>query len=107
MDNLTGEVQRFEDERLDIDISKTLLVEKDLYVFTGGSPVRASKFTHFTNTEKLAKITLSSLPYIKYLDAFSICFVAGSIILTGGRRNQQLVPERKTYLMDVQTGNWL
>ena len=51
LDNLTGKVQRFEDGRLlDIDSSRTLLVEKDLFAFTAGNPVRASKYTHFTNT---------------------------------------------------------
>ena len=101
----TGEVQRFEDERLDFTDTRTVLVKNKLYVFAYGSPVSVYSIADFTSTAHLVKTTLSTLPRNEQLNWFSVSLMLGSIILTGGIGDED-VRSAKTYLMDVQTGRW-
>ena len=87
-DEFTGKGQKrsYEDQRIDFINSKSVLVKKDLFTFKDGSPVKAYKYTNFTNTEKLIKTALSTLPYNEFLQAFSVALInkSKSIVLTGG-----------------------
>ena len=61
-----------------------MLVNKELYAFKFGSPVKVEKYSDFTNTKKLVKTVLSSLPHYEFLEDFSVSQVLDSIVLTGG-----------------------
>ena len=48
----------FEDDRLDFTDTKTVVVNKNLYVFKGGSPISACKINNLHSTEHLVKTDL-------------------------------------------------
>ena len=55
----------------------------------------------------LVKTILATPPYTKYLREFSIVNVANkSILLTGGMDKYGEQVSAKTFMMDVQKGNW-
>ena len=85
LDGMTGEVQKFENDRLDFANTHTVVVEKKLYAFKYGNPVSAYKIADFTSTHHLVT-TLSTLPHDEYLIEFAVSYwvAAGSIVLTGG-----------------------
>ena len=108
VNDIGGEPQKFEDDRLDFSDTKTVLVNKELYVFTGGKPVSVYKVAHFNSSENLVKIALPALSCNDFLDNFAVSFVAGNIYLTGGYDGLGWdVFSVQTYLMDVQTDKWL
>ena len=59
-----GEAQKFVDDRLNFEWTKTVVVNKDLYAFTeagGREIVSAHKIAHYTSTESLVKTDLPDL----------------------------------------------
>ena len=50
-DEFTGEGRCFEDKRVEFFATKSVLVKRDLFTFTEGSPVTACKYTNFSITE--------------------------------------------------------
>ena len=105
LNEIGGEPQKFEDERLEFTLKTTVLVGKELYAFKYGNPVSVEKYIDFTSNENLVKTTLSNLPRNEHLFDFSLCHVAGNIVLTGGR-DKQMVRSAQTYLMVLQTSRW-
>ena len=85
LDRVTGEVKKFEDDRLDFENTSTVVVRKELFAFKRGSPVSAYKIADFSSNDYLVT-TLSTLPYDEYLKDYAVSYwaAAGSIILTGG-----------------------
>ena len=84
LDEASGEGHQIEDKRQDFEDTRSVLVNKVLYVFKFGSPVSAYKIAEFTSINHMVKTTLSSLPRNDKLEYFAVSYVAGSIILTGG-----------------------
>ena len=106
LDGVTGEALKFEDDRLEITSTKTVVVKNKLYAFKMGSPVSAYKIANFYSNDHLVT-TLSTLPRYEELLFFALSYwaAAGSIVLTGGRDND-CEPTAQTFLLDVQTGQW-
>ena len=84
LNEIIGKAQQVEDERFEFKDARTVLVKNKLYTFQFGSPVSACKYTDFTSPFNLVKTALSTLPRNEYLQDFSLCHVAGRIVLTGG-----------------------
>lgn len=105
--DFTEETRQIEDERLDFNETRPVLVKQQLYVFKRGCPVSAYKYVNLYETDQLIKTTLASLPHKDLLQYFSVTKIADkSILLTGGA-NDNNVLSSKTFLMDVQTEIWL
>ena len=62
MSEMSGEPQKFEDDRLDFYNTKTVLVKNQLYVFKFGRPVSVYKISDFTRNKHLVKTSLDTLP---------------------------------------------
>ena len=82
-----------------------MLVRKKMYTFKFGSPVSVCKYEDWTRTEHLVKTALSTLPRNEYLQDFSICHVAGKIVLTGGL-DEEGDESAQTFVMDLATDRW-
>ena len=104
LDGVSGEARTFEDDRLNFSGTYTVVVNKELYAFKEGDPVSSYKIVHYTSTDQLVKTTLSTLPCNDDLKMFSVCYVAGNIILSGGFGICGITAQ--TYLMDVLTDRW-
>ena len=100
-----GETSKFEEESLDFFSTRTVVVKNELYVFKEGCPVSAYKIAHFSSAEHLVKTTLPTLPRKEHLEDFAVSYVAGSIILTGGIDEKEVL-SAQMYLMDLQTESW-
>jgi len=85
LDGVSGEAQKFEDDRFDFNNTLTVVVKKDLYAFKDEEDVSAYKIADFSSNDYLVT-TLSTLPYDEYLKDYAVSYwaAAGSIILTGG-----------------------
>jgi len=89
-----------------------VLIRKKMYAFKFGSPVSVCKYEDWTRTEHLVKTALSTLPRNEYLQIFSICHVAGKIVLTGGKGEDEDEEEYRdnfaaqTFVMDLATERW-
>ena len=83
-----------------------MLIRKKMYAFKFGSPVSVCKYEDWTRTEHLVKTALSTLPRNEYLQIFSICHVAGKIVLTGGVDEKFTNFAAQTFVMDLATEKW-
>ena len=77
-----------------------------MYAFKEGSPVSVCKYEDWARTEHLVKTALSTLPRNEYLQEFSICHVAGKIVLTGGVDEERKNFAAQTFVMDLATERW-
>ena len=69
---------------MDFKQARTVLVGRDLYAFKFGSPVSAFKYADFIRIERLVKTTLSTLHRSSHLGYFSVSYMKGTFVLTGG-----------------------
>ena len=103
---MTGEVKKFDNDRLDFTDTHTVVVKNQLYAFKYRFPVSIYKIVDFNSTDHLIT-TLPALPRNENLYYFAVSYwaAAGSIVLTGGRdSNYNLTAQ--TLLLAVQTGLW-
>ena len=99
LNGITGEAQMFEDESFNFKNTKTVVVKKDLYAVKEGSSMSVYKITKFTSSDNLVRTTLTTLPREKKLSCFAVTYLAGNIVVTGGKSGR--VRSTQTYLMAV------
>ena len=65
LDGVSGEAQKFEDDRFDFNNTLTVVVKKDLYAFKDEEdcPLSVYKIADFTSSENLVMTTLPTLTF--------------------------------------------
>ena len=106
LDEVAGGGEKFEDPRLDLMATRSVMVKKDLIVFKFGGPVSAYKYTDLNDAELLQKTTLATLPHKGHLEEFSVVNLANTFIVLTGGQDRGFKRSAKAFKLILKRGKW-
>ena len=78
LDGNLQEARLVENQKLDVEDGKSVVVKKALIVFKEGSPAAAFRYTSIDDPTKTIKKRLPTLPNNSRLQYFSVCKLANN-----------------------------